>query len=70
MTRPLHETDPSSEPGPLMAVTSMGRLMAVPAMSASDALRLVTAARTAVDKDVRAWKALSRTTDFADGAQL
>ncbi|BCJ39211.1 short-chain dehydrogenase/reductase [Actinocatenispora thailandica] len=36
----------------------------------SDALRLVTAARTAVDKDIRAWETLSRTTDFADGAQL
>ncbi|MEV0014499.1 oxidoreductase [Streptomyces tendae] len=36
----------------------------------SDALRLVTAARTAVDEDIRAWEALSRTTDFADGAQL
>ncbi|MVO90321.1 SDR family NAD(P)-dependent oxidoreductase [Streptomyces sp. p1417] len=36
----------------------------------SDALRLVTAARTAVDEDIRAWEALSRTTDFAEGAQL
>lgn len=36
----------------------------------SDALRLVTAARAAVDEDIRAWEALSRTTDFADGAQL
>ncbi|GAA3744347.1 hypothetical protein GCM10023082_46280 [Streptomyces tremellae] len=31
---------------------------------------LVTAARTAVDEDVRAWETLSRTTDFPDGAQL
>ncbi|GAA2125066.1 oxidoreductase [Actinomadura napierensis] len=36
----------------------------------SDALRLVTAARTAVDEDIRAWETLSRTTDFAEGAQL
>ncbi|MEW2526306.1 oxidoreductase [Streptomyces sp. NPDC047071] len=36
----------------------------------SDALRLVTAARTAVDEDIRAWESLSRTTDFAEGAQL
>lgn len=36
----------------------------------SDALRLVTAARTAVDEDIRAWETLSRTTDFPEGAQL
>ncbi|WP_028934129.1 oxidoreductase [Pseudonocardia spinosispora] len=36
----------------------------------SDALRLVTTARTAVDQDICAWEALSRTTDFAEGAQL
>jgi NAD(P)-dependent dehydrogenase (short-subunit alcohol dehydrogenase family) len=36
----------------------------------SDALRLVTAARAAVDEDIRAWESLSRTTDFAEGAQL
>ncbi|MFE2373967.1 oxidoreductase [Streptomyces sp. NPDC059398] len=36
----------------------------------SDALRLVAAARQAVDEDIRAWEALSRTTDFAEGAQL
>ncbi|GAA5012565.1 oxidoreductase [Actinopolymorpha pittospori] len=36
----------------------------------SDALRLVTAARTAVDEEIRAWETLSRTTDFAQGAQL
>lgn len=36
----------------------------------SDALRLVTTARTAVDNDIRTWEQLSRTTDFADGAQL
>ncbi|TDW93006.1 short-subunit dehydrogenase [Kribbella pratensis] len=36
----------------------------------SDALRLVTAARSATDADIRAWDALSRTTDFAEGAQL
>ncbi|WP_037855291.1 oxidoreductase [Streptomyces sp. NRRL S-340] len=36
----------------------------------SDALRLVTAARTAVDEDIRAWEGLSRTTDFPEGAQL
>ncbi|ALG10047.1 oxidoreductase [Kibdelosporangium phytohabitans] len=36
----------------------------------SDALRLVAAARTAVDEEIRAWETLSRTTDFPDGAQL
>nr|WP_296773532.1 oxidoreductase [Rhodococcus sp. (in: high G+C Gram-positive bacteria)] len=36
----------------------------------SDALRLVGAARTAVDEDIRQWETLSRSTDFADGAQL
>ncbi|MGR6917940.1 oxidoreductase [[Actinomadura] parvosata] len=36
----------------------------------SDALRLVTAARAAVDEDIRTWEALSRTTDFAEGAHL
>jgi NAD(P)-dependent dehydrogenase (short-subunit alcohol dehydrogenase family) len=36
----------------------------------SDALRLVTNARSAVDNDITAWEDLSRSTDFADGAQL
>ncbi|ACU77676.1 short-chain dehydrogenase/reductase SDR [Catenulispora acidiphila DSM 44928] len=36
----------------------------------SDALRLVGAARSAVDADIRDWEELSRTTDFAEGAQL
>ena len=36
----------------------------------SDALRLVGAARAAVDDDIRRWESLSRSTDFADGAQL
>ncbi|MEU4656044.1 oxidoreductase [Streptomyces sp. NPDC023723] len=36
----------------------------------SDALRLVTAARASVDEDIRTWENLSRTTDFAEGAQL
>lgn len=36
----------------------------------SDALRLVATARTVVDEEIRAWEALSRTTDFAVGAQL
>jgi NAD(P)-dependent dehydrogenase (short-subunit alcohol dehydrogenase family) len=36
----------------------------------SDALRLISAARTAVDEDIRHWESLSRSTDFADGAQL
>lgn len=36
----------------------------------SDALRLVGEARRAVDADIEAWEDLSRTTDFADGAQL
>jgi NAD(P)-dependent dehydrogenase (short-subunit alcohol dehydrogenase family) len=36
----------------------------------SDALRLVRQARKAVDDDIRTWEALSRTTDFPDGAQI
>ena len=36
----------------------------------SDALRLVGDARAAVDDDIRTWETLSRSTDFADGAQL
>lgn len=36
----------------------------------SDALRLIAAARSAVDDDIRRWESLSRSTDFADGAQL
>ena len=36
----------------------------------SDALRLITHARQAVDHDIRTWEELSRTTDFADGAQI
>jgi NAD(P)-dependent dehydrogenase (short-subunit alcohol dehydrogenase family) len=36
----------------------------------SDALKLISAARTAVDEDIRTWETLSRSTDFPDGAQL
>lgn len=36
----------------------------------SDALRLISTARKAVDDDIRTWETLSRSTDFADGAQL
>lgn len=36
----------------------------------SDALRLISAARKAVDDDIRQWETLSRSTDFPDGAQL
>lgn len=36
----------------------------------SDALRLIGAARAAVDEDIRTWEKLSRSTDFPDGAQL
>lgn len=36
----------------------------------SDALRLIGAARAAVDEDIRTWETLSRSTDFPDGAQL
>jgi len=36
----------------------------------SDALKLIGAARAAVDDDIRRWESLSRSTDFADGAQL
>ncbi|RSM87496.1 oxidoreductase [Kibdelosporangium aridum] len=36
----------------------------------SDALRLVTAGRSAVDKDLHEWEELSRSTDFPDGHQI
>lgn len=36
----------------------------------SDALRLVRADRAAVDAEIDAWEDLSRTTDFAEGAQI
>lgn len=36
----------------------------------SDALRLVTNGRTAVDEEIAAWAELSRSTDFPDGAQI
>lgn len=36
----------------------------------SDALRLIGAARAAVNEDIRRWENLSRSTDFATGAQL
>ncbi|GAB7067217.1 oxidoreductase [Mycobacterium hodleri] len=36
----------------------------------SDALRLIGDARAAVDADIRQWESVSRSTDFADGAQL
>jgi NAD(P)-dependent dehydrogenase (short-subunit alcohol dehydrogenase family) len=36
----------------------------------SDALRLIGAARAAVDEDIRRWESLSCSTDFADGAQI
>jgi NAD(P)-dependent dehydrogenase (short-subunit alcohol dehydrogenase family) len=36
----------------------------------SDALRLVSAGRRAVDADIDTWEALSRSTDFPDGHQI
>jgi NAD(P)-dependent dehydrogenase (short-subunit alcohol dehydrogenase family) len=36
----------------------------------SDALRLVAAGRAAVDADIAAWDAVSRSTDLPDGAQI
>jgi NAD(P)-dependent dehydrogenase (short-subunit alcohol dehydrogenase family) len=36
----------------------------------SDALRLIGAARAAVDNDIHTWERLSRTTDFPDGTQI
>ncbi|MFN6548335.1 oxidoreductase [Mycolicibacterium nivoides] len=36
----------------------------------SDALRLISAARAAVDADMRQWERLSRSTDFDSGAQI
>jgi hypothetical protein len=39
-------------------------------MLGSDALRLVTAGRSAVDKDLHEWEELSRSTDFPNGHQI
>ena len=61
--------DPAKAGEALVHITSVDRPPAHLVLG-SDALRLVTAARTAVDEDIRAWEALSRTTDFAEGAQL
>jgi hypothetical protein len=36
----------------------------------SDALRLVSAGRQAVDAEIAAWEDVSRSTDFADGRQI
>ena len=36
----------------------------------SDALRLVAAGRSTVEKDLREWEELSRSTDFPDGHQI
>ena len=36
----------------------------------SDALRLVTAGRRAVDGDISTWEVLSQSTDFPDGHQI
>ena len=36
----------------------------------SDALRLISNGRAAVDAEIEAWEALSRSTDFAEGAQI
>jgi hypothetical protein len=36
----------------------------------TDALRLVAAGRAAVDADIAAWDAVSRSTDLPDGAQI
>ncbi|MDT0473546.1 oxidoreductase [Streptomyces sp. DSM 41014] len=61
--------DPAKAGDALVHITSVEQPPAHLVLG-SDALRLVTAARTAVDDDIRAWEALSRTTDFAEGAQL
>ncbi|MEC3915954.1 oxidoreductase [Nocardia sp. CDC160] len=36
----------------------------------SDALRLVTTARAALDRDIQTWETLTRSTDFPNGAQI
>ncbi|WP_410598979.1 oxidoreductase [Amycolatopsis sp. lyj-90] len=61
--------DPAKAGEALVHITSLDRPPSH-LLLGSDALRLVTAARTAVDEDIRTWEALSRTTDFAEGAQL
>ncbi|PSM44598.1 short-chain dehydrogenase/reductase [Streptomyces dioscori] len=61
--------DPAKAGEAVVHITSVDRPPAHLVLG-SDALRLVTAGRAAVDDDIRAWEALSRTTDFAGGAQL
>jgi NAD(P)-dependent dehydrogenase (short-subunit alcohol dehydrogenase family) len=61
--------DPARAGDALVHITSVERPPAHLVLG-SDALRLVAAARTAVDDEIRAWETLSRTTDFAEGAQL
>ncbi|MEU6171617.1 oxidoreductase [Streptantibioticus parmotrematis] len=61
--------DPAKAGEVVVRITSVARPPAHLVLG-SDALRLVAAARTAVDDDIRAWETLSRTTDFPDGAQL
>ncbi|MFI1379570.1 oxidoreductase [Embleya sp. NPDC020886] len=61
--------DPAKAGEAVVHITSVDRPPAHLVLG-SDALRLVAAARTAVDQDIRAWEPLSRTTDFAEGARL
>ncbi|BBB02190.1 putative short chain dehydrogenase [Actinacidiphila reveromycinica] len=61
--------DPAKAGEAVVHITSVERPPAHLVLG-SDALRLVGAGRAAVDGDIRAWEALSRTTDFAEGAQL
>ncbi|MBY8885758.1 oxidoreductase [Streptomyces sp. PTM05] len=61
--------DPAKAGEAVVRITSVERPPAHLVLG-SDALRLVAAARTAVDDDIRAWETLSRTTDFPEGAQL
>lgn len=61
--------DPAKAGHAVVHITSLDRPPAHLVLG-SDALRLVAAARTAVDEEIRAWETLSRSTDFAEGAQL
>jgi hypothetical protein len=60
---------------PALAAAALLRVIDAPdppvhLLLGSDALRLVSAGRAAVEEDFRTWESLSRSTDFPDGTQI
>ncbi|AWB91281.1 oxidoreductase [Aeromicrobium chenweiae] len=69
------EADGQQLGNPEMAAAAVMKVLETPDPPAhlvlgSDALRLVTTGRAAVDQEIAAWADLTRTTDFPDGHQL